>query len=100
MRDNPAAVTLLDVRHTEEYTAQLPHVFNAREIPLSELPRRFEELAGWKDAPVIVFSLDGSGAASACDFLARQGFRYVRWVTGGVEEWQKRRFLRRETSAR
>jgi rhodanese-related sulfurtransferase len=99
MRDNPTVLSL-DVRHADEYTSELPHVYRAREIPLSELPRRWEELAGWKEAPLIVFSQDGSGAASACDFLSRQGFRYVRWVVGGVEEWQKRRFLRGETSGR
>jgi rhodanese-related sulfurtransferase len=93
LRDNPS-VLLIDVRHAEEYTTALPHVFHAREIPLSELPRRWEEVAGWKDSPVVVFSRDGTGAASACDFLGRQGFRYVSWVAGGVEEWQKRRFLR------
>jgi rhodanese-related sulfurtransferase len=99
MTDNPTVLTL-DVRHADEYTSELPHVFHAREIPLSELPRRWQELDGWKNAPVVVFSRDGSGAASACDFLSRQGFRYVRWVMGGVEEWQKRRFLRGEASAR
>jgi rhodanese-related sulfurtransferase len=91
IRDNPNAL-VLDVRHQEEFTHDLPHLTRCREVPLSELPRRFREIAGWRSETVVIFSRDGTDAASACEFLARQGFRYVSHVEGGVAEWQRRRF--------
>lgn len=91
IRDNPRAL-LLDVRHREEFTAELPHLQRCREVPLSELPRRFRELGAWKHETIVIFSRDGTDAASACEFLARQGFEYVSHVEGGLEQWQRGRF--------
>ena len=88
MRDNPG-VLLLDVRRGEEYPANLPRLPKAREIPIEDLPRRHRELTAWKKEPILIFSRDGSDAASACHFLARQGFPYVSHVSGGVEAWVK-----------
>ena len=95
IRDNPALL-LLDVRHADEFGPDLPHIPRAREIALSELPRRFHTLDAWKQESIVIFSQDGSDAASACEFLAREGFRYVSHVSGGVEEWRRRGFGREE----
>ncbi len=91
IRDNPRAL-VLDVRHGDEFTAAMPHLQRCREVPLSELPRRFSEIGAWKKETIVIFSRDGTDAASACEFLARQGFLYVSHVEGGVAEWQRRRF--------
>ena len=95
IRDNPRLL-LLDVRHHDEFPDSLPHLYRAREIPLSELPRRFHEVDGWKQESILIFSRDGTDAASACEFLAREGFQYVSHVTGGVAEWYRRGFGRSE----
>ncbi len=81
MRDNPG-ILLLDVREPSEYAADQPHIRKAREIPLSELPRRYREINAWKKESILIFSRDGTDAASACEFLSRQGFPYVSHVTG------------------
>ena len=86
MRDNPE-ILLLDVRSKSEYEERLPHLRRAREIPLVDLPRRHREILAWKSQPVLVFSRDGTEAASACEFLAHQGFPYVSHVAGGIEAW-------------
>jgi rhodanese-related sulfurtransferase len=93
IRDNPRSL-VLDVRDGAEFTSSLPHFQRSREVPLSELPRRFREIAAWKAETVVIFSRDGTDAASACEFLSREGFLYVSHVEGGVEEWQRRRFGR------
>lgn len=93
IRDNPRLL-VLDVRHSGEFTEEFPHLARAREVPLSELPRRHSQLAAWKNETIVVFSRDGTDAASACEFLSRQGYVYVSHVTGGVEEWQRRKFGR------
>ena len=93
IRDNPDLL-LLDVREVADYTPELPHLRKAREIPLTDLPRRYRELVGrdreiaaWKKQSVVIFSRDGTDAASACEFLARQGFPYVSHVEGGIASW-------------
>ena len=86
MRDN-SDVLVLDVRTDSDFPGDLPHFRKAREIPLSDLPRRYRELTAWKKQPILIFSRDGVDAASACEFLARQGFPYVSHVFGGVEAW-------------
>lgn len=88
MRDNPGLL-LLDVRRDDEFPATLPRLPKAREVPVGDLPRRYRELAAWKKEPILIFSRDGTDAASACEFLARQGFPYVSHVSGGVEAWVK-----------
>jgi rhodanese-related sulfurtransferase len=88
MRDNPG-ILLLDVRERTDYAADLPHLPRAREIPLAELPRRYREINAWRREPVLVFSRDGTDAASACEFLAHQGFPYVSHVAGGVAAWMR-----------
>lgn len=86
MRDNPG-VLLLDVRRDGDFPATLPRLPRAREISIGDLPRRYRELSAWKKEPILIFSRDGIDAASACEFLARQGFPYVSHVAGGVEAW-------------
>jgi rhodanese-related sulfurtransferase len=88
MRDNPG-ILLLDVREKSEYAATLPHLQKAREIPLSDLPRRYREIAAWKREPILIFSRDGTDAASGCEFLSHQGFPYVSHVVGGIEAWMR-----------
>lgn len=98
MRDNPG-VLLLDVRESRDFVTDLPRgglgagsardLRKAREIPLPDLPRRYRELLAWKKEPILVFSRDGVDAASACEFLARQGFPYVSHVFGGIEAWMQ-----------
>ena len=95
MRDNPG-ILLLDVRHAGEFTPELPRIPRARQIPLSELTRRHPEILPWKRESILVFSRDGLDAASACEFLAREGFLYVSHVAGGVEEWVRQSFGRVE----
>lgn len=97
MRDNPG-VLLLDVRGRGDYSEDLPHLVKAREIPLSDLPRRYREIGAWKREPILIFSRDGSGAASACEFLAHQGFPYVSHVAGGIEAWMRGGYGRRSQS--
>ena len=94
MRDNPD-ILLLDVREESEFTTELPHLRRAREIPLSDLPRRYREIDAWKKQSILIFSRDGTDAASACEFLARQSFPYVSHVVGGISAWMSGGFGRR-----
>jgi rhodanese-related sulfurtransferase len=88
MRDNPG-ILLLDVRGAPDYSSDLPHLRKSREIPLADLPWRYREIVAWKKESILIFSRDGTDAASACEFLARQGFPYVSYVDGGILAWMQ-----------
>jgi rhodanese-related sulfurtransferase len=76
---------LLDVRTTEEF--RRARLAGALHIPLQELPARLGELDPAK--PVVVYCLSGGRSAQACMFLARQGFRTLHNLAGGIAGWAR-----------
>jgi phage shock protein E len=69
----------LDVRTPEEYAAG--HVAGTLHIPLDQLERRWEELAQYRDQPMVVYCRTGRRSAAAIDILRAQGF--TRLENGG-----------------
>ena len=65
-----------------EYAAG--HVPGARNIPLSDLPRRIGEIA---DAPLAVICAGGYRSSAAASLLARHGLADLRNVAGGTDAW-------------
>jgi adenylyltransferase/sulfurtransferase len=80
-----ADLLLLDVREPDEYaTARLP---GSRLVPLGQLEGRLEELAAWRERPVVVYCHLGGRSARAARLLAERGFRDVANLAGGIEAW-------------
>ena len=73
---------VLDVRRPMEFAAG--HVPGARNIPLSELPRRMGEV---DDAPLAVICAGGYRSSAAASLLARHGHAALRNVVGGTAAW-------------
>lgn len=88
MQVNPEEITLLDVRVTEEHDAEHIRMQGVllKHIPLSELESRLDELD--KSKKVIVYSGDGADSRTASDTLARNGFKNVCNMLGGMAEWR------------
>ena len=61
----------------------------ARHIPLRDLARRAEEIAKWKDKPVLVTCKNGTRAGAACRVLKTAGFAHVAQLKGGLAAWQQ-----------
>ncbi len=83
---------VLDVRDVAEFNDALGHLANAVSIPLPELEARLGEIAPFRDKPVLVYDRDGPRAQAAAQLLARQGFRDVGWIDGGLvayRRWQE-----------
>jgi adenylyltransferase/sulfurtransferase len=76
---------LLDVREPDEHAKA--RLEGARLVPLGELPARVEELAGWRERPVVVHCHKGGRSAKACRLLNDAGFRDVANLAGGIEAW-------------
>lgn len=84
---NQPGALVLDVREPAEYAAG--HLPRARHIPLGELGRRVDELAKFKEKPVIVTCRSGARSGAACRTLRKAGFTQVFNLKGGVGAWSQ-----------
>ena len=76
---------LLDVREVDEF--ERARVEGARLVPLGELPDRLDELADWRDRPIVILCHHGNRSARAARLLVESGFTRVENLDGGIESW-------------
>lgn len=74
---------VIDVREPEEY--EIARVEGARLLPLS----RFPEWAGTLDpeAEIVFMCHHGIRSAQVCAYLAREGFKKLYNLAGGIDGW-------------
>jgi rhodanese-related sulfurtransferase len=84
---NQPGALVLDVREPAEF--QAGHLPRARHIPLGELGGRIDEIAKFKEKPVIVTCRSGARSGSACRKLRAAGFTNVHNLKGGIGAWQQ-----------
>lgn len=75
---------LLDVREPAEY--KIAHL-GGHLIPLNQLPGRLNEIDGSRD--IVVYCHHGIRSQMAVDFLRQSGFKNVKNLTGGIDEWSR-----------
>ena len=78
---------VLDVGDGTEFAAG--HLPKARNIPVRELSKRIDEIAKFKDKPVLVTAKANARAGAATRFLKRSGFNNVYLLKGGVAAWEQ-----------
>ena len=78
-------VRVIDVREPEEY--ELARIEGAELCPLSQ----FNEWAGTlkPDEEIVFMCHHGIRSAQACAFFARQGFKQLLNLAGGIERWAR-----------
>ena len=81
-------VLLLDVRTAAEFTADLGHIAQARNVPLEELPVRLAEFEGRQQRPVRLICRTDRRSAQAARLLAEAGFSDTQVVRGGMTAWR------------
>ena len=84
---NQPGALVLDVREPAEFASG--HLPRARHIPLRELGKRMDEIARFKEKPVIVTCRSGARSGSACRKLKNAGFTQVYNLKGGVPAWEQ-----------
>ena len=84
---NQPGALVLDVREDTEYTSG--HLPRARHIPLGQLGKRLDEIARFKEKPVVVTCRSGARSGSACRTLRNAGFTQVYNLKGGVPAWEQ-----------
>ena len=78
-------ILLVDVREPEEYS--IAHIEGARLLPLSRFPEWADTLD--PDAEIVFMCHHGIRSAQVCDFLARQGFKKLYNLEGGIDSWSQ-----------
>ena len=79
------ALTMLDVRSTEEFNGPDGRVPESLLIPLPELEQRLNEIT--PERPVVVLCHSGSRSALATQQLQKAGFSQVANLRGGLRRW-------------
>jgi rhodanese-related sulfurtransferase len=77
---------VLDVREASDYGNG--HLKNAKNIPLSALHDKLDELSGYRTKPVLTYCRSGNLSGKACRLLKKSGFTEVYNISGGIAGWQ------------
>lgn len=82
-REGYRKAQLIDVREPNEYEAG--HILGARNIPLSQLKTRLQELR--PDKPVYLYCQSGMRSGRAAQLLSRKGYKNLSHLQGGFKKW-------------
>lgn len=74
---------LIDVREQKEY--DVGYILGARNIPVSQLKRRKNELR--KDLPVYLYCQNEMRTQRAAAILEKEGFKMLYQLEGGFKKW-------------
>lgn len=74
---------LIDVREPDEFDKG--HILGARNVPLSQLKMRQQEIR--KDKPVYLYCQSGSRSTRAATMLKRWGYEDLNHLKGGFKQW-------------
>lgn len=88
----PAPV-ILDVRGADEFAGDLGHIPAALNLPVEDLGLRLIEINASKDKAVILVCRTDKRSAKAAGVLRAAGFRDVRVLRGGMEQWTRSNLL-------
>lgn len=84
---NSGDALVLDIRDSGEYNGgRIP---KSKNIPLAELDKRIEDLARFRDKPVIITCRINNRSGAAARLLKARGFNNVYQLAGGFAAWQQ-----------
>lgn len=63
-------------------------ISGAKHIPVGSLQKRMDDIAKYKDKPVVVYCRSGNRSAMAASQLTAAGFQDVVNLQGGIQAWQ------------
>ena len=83
---NKDNAVVLDVRERSEFDEG--HIVDAVNIPYGSLESRIDELAKYKEKPVVIACKMGQHSGAAGTLLQKNGFTNVVRLSGGYSEWR------------
>jgi uncharacterized membrane protein YdjX (TVP38/TMEM64 family)/rhodanese-related sulfurtransferase len=84
-----AELSIVDVRNPDEFAGPLGHIAGARNVPLSDLPARLDEVPGARKRPIVLVCKTDKRSTKAAEILRSASFRDVLVLHGGMEQWQR-----------
>ena len=81
-------ILLLDIRSTTDFKRGYGHIPDAISIPLLELESRMDELEAYKEKEIVTMCPGGGLSLVAYEILTEAGFKDVKSLTGGTDEWR------------
>lgn len=88
--DSAKELTLIDVRETSEYNAELGHIAGTKLIILSTIPQNLALLP--KDKTIVFICRSGARSSQAASFAKSQGFDNIYNMQGGMLLWNQLQF--------
>lgn len=86
MIDNNQFDLIIDLRTQENYLkGHLPGAIN---IPINEIPDKFDFLNKYQKKPIILYCGIGSQSKSACKVLALNGFEKIYSLSRGIKGYK------------
>jgi rhodanese-related sulfurtransferase len=79
------AIHFIDVREPEEY--EVAHIEEAELLPLSNFYAWSRTLD--TEEEIVIVCHHGIRSAHACELLAREGFKKLNNLTGGIDLWSQ-----------
>ena len=89
LESDPPAL-LIDVRSEEEYMGKYGHIPGAMWIPMLELESRLDEIEEFKEKEIVTMCPGGGLSLVAIDILTEAGYRDVKSLKGGTDEWNQK----------
>jgi uncharacterized membrane protein YdjX (TVP38/TMEM64 family)/rhodanese-related sulfurtransferase len=86
-RIDDGGTLVLDVRTADDFIGEQGHIEGAMNIAVEQLPSRLHELAEYMERPIALVCRTDMRSTKAAIILAKQGFRDVHVVRGGMTKW-------------
>ncbi|MBU3160747.1 rhodanese-like domain-containing protein [Clostridium frigoris] len=77
---------IIDVRTKEEYDDG--HIPGAKLVPVQSLTMKLDELAVYKDKPLLVYCASGGRSPRAVETLANNDFKNIYHLNRGIGSWR------------
>lgn len=87
---------ILDVREAHEFIKG--HIDGAINIPLGKINERLNQIAEYKNKPIIVVCQNGARSIPACKNLYKAGYQQLFSITGGMISWEENKLPVKITS--
>ena len=71
----------------EPFEYQIAKIENSKLIPLGQIETHLNELEAFKDKEIVAHCHHGGRSRRALEFLKAKGFKKLKNVTGGIDEW-------------
>jgi sulfur-carrier protein adenylyltransferase/sulfurtransferase len=82
---DPASAMVIDIREPRELAVGL--LAGAIPVPMTELPRRIEDIAPDRETPIVLYCAVGERSAIAAADLEDAGYSNVTSLAGGIKRW-------------